>query len=110
MFALSKCVLYHRLDLVTELVTSRKLRILTSVPVGIELGDRLRTYTVNHLDMQRATQAKLTFYSQREGKLVLAKRQWQCSAAGKVTVSLVSHRRCNADFMLGVYCKLNSLM
>jgi len=36
-------------------------------------------------------------YPQQDGKLVLAKKHWQCSAAGKVTVGLASHWPCLTD-------------
>jgi len=43
------------------------------------------------------TRANSAFYPQQDGKWIPAKDQWQCSATGKVTVDLASHRPCVTD-------------
>jgi len=70
------------------LVTSTKLSYPLS-PVSSEMGDRSR---IHRLHVQPATRANSASYLQRDGKLVPAKTQWQCSVAGKVTAGLTSHR------------------
>jgi len=64
-------------------------------------GDQLRTCLRPALNQLAYWNLALTSHSasypQWNGKCVVGKGQWQCSAAGKITGGLASHRSCVTD-------------